>query len=319
MKTIYWNDDYAGFCPSVATVGFFDGVHRGHKHLIKSVKTVAASMPYTQTTVFTFDTHPRMTVDKNFCPELLSTTGERLALLSKTGINNCIVLHFDKNMAAMSAQQFMKEVLHDRYNVKTLVTGYDHRFGHNRTETTDDYVRYGRETGIDVVKADRLTDDGQDISSSAVRRLIAGGDMTNAGICLGYNYFITGKVTEGFREGRKIGFPTANIKVNDSMKLIPKHGVYAVNVILEGTDKRMEGMMNIGNRPTFGGSETSLEVNIFDFSDDIYGHAVSIEFVSRLRDEHKFNSVDELTAHLKKDRETAKNILSNNDNLQFSI
>lgn len=319
MKTIYWDDDYTGFCPTVATIGYFDGVHRGHRHLIDKVREIAKNKPYSQSAVLTFDNHPRMVVDNNFTPQLLTSNTEKRILLSKTGINNCVVLHFDKKMAEMTAFQFMKEVLHDRYNVKNLVIGYDHRFGHNRAETFDDYKRYGKEIGIDVIKSDEFIVKGMNISSSAIRSMIADGEVKQAETALGYRYFIEGKVVGGYREGRKIGFPTANIDVENSMKLIPKHGVYAVNVSLNGVKKQMKGMMNIGNRPTYGKYQTTLEVNIFDFSDDIYGHTINVEFVSRLRDEHKFNNINDLIARLSLDKKMAVDILSKKDTLNFNI
>lgn len=310
MKTICWDDDYTGFCPTVATIGFFDGVHRGHRHLIDKVREIAGNRPYDQSAVFTFDTHPRMIVDSYFTPQLLTPNEEKRVLMSKTGIDNCIVLHFDEKMAEMTAFQFMKEVLHDHYNVKTLIIGYDHRFGHNRAETFDDYRKYGDEIGINVIKADEFTTKGVSISSSAIRKLIADGEVEQAGNLLGYRYFIEGKVIGGYREGHKIGFPTANIEVEDSMKLIPRNGVYAVNVNLNGIKRQMRGMMNIGNRPTFGKYQTTLEVNIFDFSDDIYGQTINVEFVSRLRDEHKFNNINDLIARLTIDKKMAEKILS---------
>lgn len=309
MRTIFTDTDSAEMAPCVATIGFFDGVHRGHRYLIKSVTDCAAASPELQSTVITFDRHPRQVLNMEFQPKLLSTLDEKLALLSKTGADNCVVLHFDREMAAMTAYDFMRDVLRDRLNVRRLIMGYDNRFGHSRTEGFDDYVGYGREIGIEVVRGNAFVLNGVNVSSSVIRTFLSGGEADMAAMCLGYPYFFSGKVKGGYREGRKLGFPTANIEVDDAQKLIPEHGVYAVKVRVEGCDGLLNGMMNIGTRPTFDGHETTLEVNIFDFEEDIYGRQVDVLFYHRLRDEQKFCSIKKLVDQLWLDREAAEKIL----------
>lgn len=292
--------------PCVATIGFFDGVHKGHRMLIKSIVEEAAKTPGMRSTVISFDQHPRRVLNKEFQPALLTTNDEKLGLLSKTGVDSCVLLPFDLNMAAMSAREFMQTVLHDRLGVRKLIIGYDHRFGHNRAEGFEDYVRYGREIGIEVSKAGAFEIDGVNVSSSVIRSFLSEGEVELARTCLGYNYFITGSVVSGYHEGRKMGFPTANIEVDDKLKLIPAPGVYAVKVCPAGSGRVFGGMMNIGTRPTFNGSDVTLEVNIFDFEGDLYGQSVTVSFVSRLRSERKFSSAEQLAKQLNKDREEAE-------------
>lgn len=305
MRTIFTGTDSCDISPSVAAIGFFDGVHRGHRHLIENVIGSASRDGGMQSTVITFDRHPREVLSAEYRPRLLTTNDEKLRLLSETGVDNCAVLHFDRSMAGMSAHDFMKDVLLGRLNVRRLIIGYDNRFGHDRTEGFDSYVRYGRELGIEVLRANAFVLNGVNVSSSVIRAFLSGGEAGMAAMCLGYPYFLTGKVVSGFREGRKLGFPTANLVVSDSMKLIPESGVYAVRVKLEGASDLMDGMMNIGTRPTFGGNGTTLEVNIFGFSGDIYGRTMDVMFFRRLREERKFSSVNKLAGQLRQDREDA--------------
>lgn len=293
---------------SVATIGFFDGVHRGHKYLIGNVIDTARREGK-QSMVITFDSHPRLVLHKEYRPRLLTTADEKRRRLEATGIDRCVMLHFDERMASLSAYDFMRDVLRDSLNVSTLITGYDNRFGHNRAEGFDDYVRYGRKLGIEVVKADAFRLNGVQVSSSVIRSFLSAGEADMAAMCLGYHYTLAGTVAQGYHEGRKLGFPTANIKPADSLKLIPEGGVYAVRVRLDGSTIQLDGMMNIGTRPTFNGTETSLEVNIFDFDGDIYGHDIEVAFYDRLREERRFTSVNKLAEQLQHDKEEAMEIL----------
>ena len=294
--------------PCVATIGFFDGVHRGHKFLIKSVIDSAAEHGL-QSAVITFDRHPRLVLHKEFQPRLLTTADEKLRLLAATGVNRCEMLHFDEQMAALPAYDFMKTVLRERLNVRRLITGYDNRFGHNRAEGFDDYVRYGLELGMEVERAEAFVLNGVNVSSSVVRSFLSAGETDMAAMCLGYHYKISGTVVGGYREGRKLGFPTANIDVDDKLKLVPEAGVYAVRVRIGDEPGLLDGMMNIGTRPTFDGTSTTLEVNIFGFSGDIYGRRITVEFHRRLREERKFGSIRKLIQQLETDREEAERSL----------
>lgn len=305
MKTVFADKYTAGMPPCATTIGFFDGVHKGHKYLIKAVMDSAAGQGNLQSTIITFDSHPSIVLGKNPRTRLLTTTDEKIERLSETGADNCVVLHFDKEIAAMSAYDFMKDMLRDRLNVRKLIIGYDNRFGHNRSEGFTDYVRYGRELGIDVVQAHTFTMNGMQVCSSVIRSLLDGGSVRMANMCLGYDYSMRGLVVSGHHEGTKLGFPTANIEVVDPLKLIPKRGVYAVNVRIDDAAELMPGMMNIGLRPTFGNGNTTTEINIFNFEGDIYGHTLTVEVHAKLRDEHRFDSVEELAAQLHTDRDTA--------------
>ena len=313
MKTVYYNMNdrlKAAAAPDgmqlqacVATIGFFDGVHRGHQFLIRHL-VETARQDGLASTVITFDEHPRKVLQSDYQPEMLSTLDSKLLLLSKTEVDNAVVLHFDRQMAALSAREFMQQVLHDHLNVKKLFIGYDHRFGHNRADTFDDYVRYGKEMGIEVIKNEAFQIDGVNISSSVIRSFLKEGEIEMANQCLGYPYTIIGKVVNGYHEGRKLGFPTANLDMSHFGQLIPAPGVYAVNARMENTVVWKHGMMNIGTRPTFNGKGITLETHIFNFDGDIYDQLLLVSFVKRIRGEQKFDGPEELALQLKEDEET---------------
>ena len=294
--------------PQVATIGFFDGVHRGHRYLIDQMITVAKEANM-ESTVITFDRHPRQVLHSDYLPQMLSTFEEKKALLKNTPADHIEILTFDEQLAALSAHDFMKEVLRERLNVRKLVIGYDNRFGHNRSEGFEDYVRYGQELGIEVIQAMPLSEpDKEAISSSYIRACLLVGNVWSANEALGYAYSLTGRVTEGFHEGRKIGFPTANLDTDETGKLVPASGVYAVHVQLENEQHLRPAMMNIGTRPTYDGQLQTLEVHIFDFDSDIYGQQLRVVFDRRIRNEMKFSSPQELAKQLEKDKEEIRRI-----------
>lgn len=309
MKTIYLNGHTEPLEPCVATIGFFDGVHRGHQYLISHVRQEAARSGLSSLVV-TFDRHPRQVLRQDYQPELLSTLDTKLLLLSKTGVDATALLHFDTAMASLSARDFMAHVLRDRLNVRKLIIGYDNRFGHNRAEGFDDYVRYGRELGIEVIHNPAFVMGGVNISSSVVRAFVKEGEIELANRCLGYDYTIAGKVVGGHKEGRRLGFPTANLDTTSFGQLIPAGGVYAVKVRLEHSMAFRPAMMNIGTRPTFGGHTRSLEVYIFNFDENIYGRVLQVSFVSRIREERKFANVTQLVDQLKEDEKQVEQQLS---------
>ena len=300
MNKIYLDEKTTPGKPLVATIGFFDGVHRGHQFLIKQVCDEAKASGM-ESAVITFDEHPRKVLHQDYQPRLLSTLEEKLILLSRTGIGNAVVLHFDREMAGLSAHDFMEKVLRDRLNVKKLIIGYDNRFGHNRAKGFDDYVRMGHEMGIEVIQSQAFSLDGVNVSSSYIRKLIEKGELELANKCLGYPYAIYGKVVSGYQEGRKLGFPTANLDLSGSGQLVPANGVYGVKVRLQDSMQYRRGMMNIGTRPTFNGKNLSIEAYIFDFSGDIYGQTLVAAFIHRIRDEHKFDSAEELAEQMRND------------------
>lgn len=292
----------------VATVGFFDGLHLGHRYLIEELKTQAAQQQL-KSLVITFSVHPRKVLHSDFQPMLLTSLNEKLEQLATTGVNACVVLDFSLEMAQLSAQQFLKDILQERFSVQTLLVGHDHRFGHNRVEGFEDYLRYGQQMGMSLIKANRYTtNELNHISSSEIRKALNAGELANANAMLGYEFGFSGKVVDGFKVGRKIGFPTANIEPEDTDKLIPTTGVYDVKLKIDGIMHR--GMMNIGNRPTLqNGLKRSIEVNIFDFNKDIYNERVEVKFVRRIRDEIKFENIDALIAQLTRDKEFILNTI----------
>lgn len=307
MKIIHIQKEMQAAAPCVATIGFFDGVHRGHQYLIRQVTDAARGMGL-QSTVITFDAHPRKVLQQYYQPQMLTTLDEKLSLLAKTGVDATAVLHFDQEMADLSAHDFMKIVLHDRLQVRKLIIGYDNRFGRHREEGFEDYVRYGKELGIEVVQAKAFSLNGIHVSSSVVRSLLQEGEVELAHQCLGYPYTLVGKVVAGYHEGRKLGFPTANLDPSTWGKLVPGPGVYAVKVRVEKTLTLWRGMMNIGTRPTFDGTKESLEVNLFNFEENIYGKVILVSFIHRVRTEKKFNTPEELAAQLKEDQETIERL-----------
>ena len=285
----------------IATIGFFDGVHIGHCHLINMLKKVARERGV-ESCVITFDRHPRQVVQPEWCPEMLTSLKEKTQLLKATGIDRCEVLHFDREMANQSAHDFMQHTLKEKLGVSILVTGYDNRFGHNRSEGFEDYVRYGKEIGIEVIKGEELTDGSNNVSSSSIRRMLKEGRIEDATRCLGREYQLTGTVVGGEHIGRTIGFPTANIRPDDSSKLIPANGVYAVDVWSQAGDiNRERAMLNIGTRPTFNGTATTIEVHIPHFAGNLYGSTLSIAFLRKIREERKFDSPEALVEQLNKD------------------
>ena len=289
----------------VATIGFFDGVHRGHQCLVSQVCQLAHehSCP---SLVITFDKHPRQVLHADYIPQLLSTLTEKKALLMASGIDRLEVLPFTVELSRLTALQFMQQVLRNQLQVKTLVMGYDHRFGCGGGEFAD-YVEWGRQTGIDVVLAHELDD--VKVSSSRIRRFLAEGDVRQANMLLGYPYALQGVVMSGHQVGRHIGFPTANLKVQED-KLLPALGVYAVRVRVED-EASYDGMLCIGHRPTLNnGDELSVEANLFDFSGDLYGKKVKLMLVDRLRDEQSFPSVQALQQQLEQDAAHARRALN---------
>lgn len=291
-----------GYC---ATIGFFDGVHRGHQYVINRLRTDAENHGL-GSMVITFAQHPRQVLQKDFIPKLLTPAPRKIELLEQTGVDKVTALDFTLDMARMTAREFMEMMAHN-LGVSRLLIGYDNRFGHNRNEGFEDYVRHGKEIGIDVVCNDELPTDGQSISSSLIRRQLADGDIKNANASLGYRYFFPGIVVHGKGEGRKIGFPTANMQVGEQ-QLIPRRGVYAVEVSIDGYEQPFMGMMNIGTRPTYGEFSQTVEVNILDFDADIYGRSISVAVIDRLRDECRFESIEALKEQLAADKKQIRNI-----------
>lgn len=294
--------------PCAATIGFFDGVHRGHAYLIRQVRE-AASARGLAAAVVTFPCHPRQVVQPDFRPQLLTTCEEKERLLARAGIDRCLMMDFTPELAAFTARQFMA-LLREQYDVQVLLVGHDHRFGRGRSEGLDDYVRHGRELGMEVLLARAYSYEGEAVSSSLIRRLLRLGNVSAAAPLLGYDYFLQGMVVGGHQMGRRLGFPTANLQVNHPDKLVPANGVYAVRVEVAG--KAYGGMLGIGSRPTLdNGADRSIEVHLFGFQGNLYGSLLHISFIRRTRDELKFDSVEQLASRLHEDEKEIKKILGN--------
>ena len=290
----------------VATIGMFDGVHLGHQFVLRQMVDLAHEQGL-QPLCITFDHSPRQ-------EQVLTPLDEKIRLIRQMGIGRVEVLAFTQELKALTARQFMEQVLRDQMNVRVLLTGYDNRFGHNREEGFEDYVRYGQELGIKVVGLPPAPSEGREdvVSSSYIRQLLSEGLVKEAAQCLGHPYCMNGNVAHGEHIGTELGFPTANLVPSSLNQLIPAPGVYAVRVVsMEDGQPTMEsGMMNIGMRPTFDGHQQTLEVNIFHFDRDLYGQPLSVEFIARLREERRFDSMDALKEQLKQDAIQAEHVLN---------
>lgn len=293
---------------TVVTVGTFDGVHEGHRSLIRVLINEAKSRN-ARSVLVTFDPHPRDIINPQMCIGLLTTLEERAELLSGCGLDELVVIPFDRDFSLLSSREFVEEYIVKKIGLSCFVIGYDHKFGRDRTGSYETVAEIGKKDNFDVrlVHAHEISE--VTVSSTAVRKaLLNEGDVTQAERYLGHPYRLVGTVVNGDQRGRTIGFPTANIKPENPRKIIPKNGVYAVEVDVLG--KTYGAMMNIGVRPTVTkGEERTIEVHVFEFNETIYGKRMSIEFKARLRDEMKFDGLAELIAQLNKDKEDALKML----------
>lgn len=282
---------------TVATIGFFDGVHLGHRFLLNELNLYAAKFGL-ESLVVSFVDSPQRILSPDSDIKLLTTASEKLAIFSELGLQHCLMLNFDENMAAITSHDFLK-LLHDTYRVEKLLVGYDHHFGSDRLQTFHDYVKLGEKLGVEVIPCKPFVAENLTVSSSKIRTFLLEGEIVKANELLGSPYTMQGVVVSGNQIGRQIGFPTANLQL-DVSKLIPQRGVYAVEVIF--SNHVFKGMLNIGTRPTLWGEKQTIEVHILDFEQDIYGEILVLKFRKRLRDERKFNSIDELKAQLEHDK-----------------
>ncbi|MCD6355168.1 MAG: bifunctional riboflavin kinase/FAD synthetase [Prolixibacteraceae bacterium] len=294
----------------IVTIGTFDGVHLGHHRVISKLKEFAKKYNG-ETVIFTFYPHPRLVTSPGETNlRLLTTLEEKRQLLARLGVDHLIIYPFTKEFSQLSYADFVKTVLVDQIKTKCLVVGYDHKFGHNREGGYEYLKTYVKKHKFILEKLDALLLDNIHVSSTKIREALQAGNIALANRYLGYRFSLSGKVIEGVRLGRKIGFPTANIEAFDIHKLIPGYGVYAVKIVVNG--KNYKGMLNIGTRPTFNqnADKRSIEVNIFDFEGDIYQKKITLFFVAKIRNEQKFNGVEALVRQLKKDKLTALVLLN---------
>jgi riboflavin kinase / FMN adenylyltransferase len=307
MNVYYGIKEFTKLENAVVTSGTFDGVHLGHQKILNRLNEVASSTDG-QSVVITFYPHPRSVISPdNQTISLLSTLDEKIELLEKNGVNHLVIIPFTREFSELTSEEFIQKILIETIGTKTLVIGFDHRFGKNR-EGGFDYLKANKERyGFEIQEIPRHDLENVGISSSKIRKALLEGDVPTADHFLGRNYSITGVIVKGKQLGRTIGFPTANIQVREIAKLIPADGVYAVKVYYQQNE--FGGMLNIGNRPTVDGTFKTIEVNIFDFDKEIYGENLKVEFIQKIRNEQKFNGLDELKAQISLDKETCKNIL----------
>ena len=293
---------------TIVTLGTFDGMHVGHQSILNKLKLQKEFYGY-ETLVLTFFPHPRMVLKTDHKISLLNTIDERIKQIDQFGIDHLVVQEFTQEFANLSAEEFVKNVLVDQFNIGKIVIGYDHRFGKNRSADIHDLIEFGKKYHFDVEQISAKELDDVSVSSTKIRNALNQGDVGLAKTYLGYPYMVSGKVVSGKQLGRTIGYPTANIQVAEDYKLIPTIGVYVVSVTVKGTD--YYGMLSVGTNPTVGGTEKTIEVYIFDFNDTIYNEEITVRFLTKIRDEEKFASIDLLIEALKNDEVFSRNFISN--------
>jgi riboflavin kinase/FMN adenylyltransferase len=292
---------------TVVTIGTFDGVHLGHRQILERL-TNSAKNTGLKSTVLTFFPHPRMVLQKDVDIKLLNTLEEKKQILKTLGLDYLIIHPFTKQFSRLSAVDFVRDILVNNIKSKRIIIGYDHRFGRNRNANIQDLIAFGNTFEFEVEEIPAQEIDDVSVSSTKIRKALLEGDVETANNYLSYSYMLTGTVKKGKGLGRDFGFPTANLHIEEEYKLIPKNGAYVVKSQLNG--KEFFGMMNIGFNPTVDGSQKSIEVNFFDFEGNLYDKKIQVQLLHRIRDEHKFNSIEELKEQLKKDKNHSLDLIS---------
>ena len=307
MKVFTTIPNYPSENKSIVTIGTFDGVHLGHRVVLRRMREIAKKTKG-ESVLLTFFPHPRHVLHKdNQDMKLITTLQEKQDLINQAGLDNLVIHEFTKKFSRIKPVNFVRDILVEQLNVHTLVIGYDHHFGRNREGSIQELTTLADLYDFNIEKIDPQYFEDVTVSSSKIRNLIEKGEMVKAKQYLGYEFMLNGKVIKGNSLGKTINFPTANIVVENKWKILPADGVYAVKIVLEA--KEYKGMMNIGQKPTVDGNGLSLEVNIFDFNQDIYGKGIEIRFVKRIRDERKFENLQGLKKQLLIDRNNARKIL----------
>lgn len=299
LKLFHSINDFHSTKKTILTLGTFDGVHIGHKKILERITQNTENGKY-ESLVLTFFPHPRMVLQEKSEIKLLNTIAEKTKLLEATGIENLIIHPFDESFSRLTAEEFVHSILVDQFQIQKIIIGHDHRFGRNRTANIDNLIGYGAEYGFEVEQISAQEIQDVSVSSTKIRKALTEGKMDLANEYLGYDYFLSGKIVKGKQLGRTIGFPTANIEIEEDYKLIPKTGVYAVKALID--QKEIFGMMNIGFNPTVNGQKQTIEVNLFDFDADIYDKEIEVSLLHFLREEQKFGSIDLLKEQLNQDR-----------------
>ncbi|WP_426583877.1 bifunctional riboflavin kinase/FAD synthetase [Mucilaginibacter sp. R-33] len=299
-------DEFSAVKNAVVTIGTFDGVHIGHRKIIAGIKELAESTGG-ETVILTFFPHPRMILHpEDESLKLITTIAEKAELLERIGVDHLIITPFSRDFSNQSAESYIRDVLVNKIGTKKIVIGYDHRFGKDRQGGFEDLQRLSPVYGFDVVEIPEQDINEVAISSTRIRNALLSGDIHLANAFLGYPFFITGKVVRGDQIGRQLGYPTANIVVEEKYKLIPCDGIFAVTVII--ADQKYKGMAYIGSRPTVNGLTRNIEVNIFDFNEEIYNQTIRMEFHHYIRGDVKFSSLDELKVQLAQDKVDVLNL-----------
>lgn len=287
---------------TVLTIGTFDGVHIGHQKIIKRLVEISEIKNLTPS-LLTFFPHPRMVLQKDANIKLINTIDEKKDILKQFGISNLVIKEFTKEFSRLTAEDFVKNILVDHLKAKHIIIGYDHHFGRNRNANIEDLKQFGKDFDFEVEEISKQDINDVAVSSTKIRAALQEGNIKTANTYLGYNFMLTGKVIDGKKLGQTINYPTANLHIEETYKLIPKHGVYIVKSIID--NNTVYGMMNIGHNPTVNGKHQTIETHFFDFNKDLYGQNLKIELLQRLRDEQKFNSVQELQSQLHIDKKNA--------------
>jgi len=311
LKIFHSIQDFKSETKTIVTLGTFDGVHIGHKKILERL-VHSAHDSNCESVVLTFFPHPRMVLNGHSDIKLLNTIDEKALLLGKAGLDNLVIHPFDQTFSQLTAEEFVKDILVDQFNVKKIIIGHDHRFGRNRTANIDDLIQFGAVYGFEVEQISAQEINEVAVSSTKIRNALLEGNVDLANDYLGYPYILTGTVVKGKQLGRTIGYPTANIEIEENYKLIPLNGVYVVKGELAG--KIVYGMMNIGTNPTVAGKELTIEVNFFDFDSDIYDQKIVVSILHRIRAEQKFGSLALLQEQLAADKETSLSFLSSHKN-----
>ncbi|MEB8327943.1 bifunctional riboflavin kinase/FAD synthetase [Flavobacteriaceae bacterium KMM 6897] len=307
MITVQSISKYDKKHPTAITIGTFDGVHIGHRKILERLINNAKLLNL-KSTVLTFFPHPRMVLQQHADIKLLNTIEEKIKILEKTGLDNLIIHPFTKEFSRLSAPEFVQDILVDALGTKKIIIGYDHRFGRNRNANITDLIEFGKTMDFDVEEIPAQEIEDVSVSSTKIRNALLEGDIETANTYLGYPYMLTGTVSKGKGLGRQINFPTANLHIPEEYKLIPKKGVYVVKSIIDGIT--VYGMMNIGYNPTVSGTEKSIEIHFFDFENNLYDKKLQIDILERIRDEHKFDTLEDLKAQLQLDKKTSLAIIA---------
>lgn len=308
MKIFHSLQDFKPTRKTIVTIGTFDGVHIGHKKIIRKIIQNSIESDC-ESAVLTFFPHPRMVLQGDSDIKLINTINEKIALLEKIGLQNLIIHKFDEAFSQLSAEEFVETVLVNQMNIQKIIIGHDHRFGKNRTASIDDLIIFGKKYGFEVEQISAQEINDVSISSTKIRNAILDGNIKLANQYLGYNYVLTGTVAKGKQLGRTIGFPTANIEIPENYKLIPKIGVYIVKSIID--NNVVFGMMNIGFNPTVSGKNLTTEVHFLNFDKNLYNKEISVAIIDRIRDEQKFDSIELLKSQLQKDKKYCLEYVSN--------